>query len=46
MTALDTRTITARAATRTRTKHIRGVRAGFWVYVGLGVVLPLRVRVS
>ncbi|WP_448002509.1 carbohydrate ABC transporter permease [Agromyces bauzanensis] len=39
MTALDTRTITAPATTRTRTRHIRGVRAGFWVYAGLGVVL-------
>ncbi|WP_448808308.1 carbohydrate ABC transporter permease [Agromyces bauzanensis] len=47
MTALDTRSVTtsgsapgtAPRTTRTRTTRIRGVRAGFWVYAGLGVVL-------
>ena len=49
MTALDTRAVTTDGGTRGRTprlprtrtgtKHIRGVRAGFWVYAGLGVVL-------
>jgi len=49
MTALDTRAVTTDGGTRgrtprlprarTRTRHIRGVRAGFWVYAGLGVVL-------
>lgn len=48
MTSLDTRSVTTRdddgaparrgRAPRQRTVRIRGVRAGFWVYAGLGVV--------